>query len=427
MSDEKVQVIVIGAGVAGLAAAYRLAKAGIEVIVVERGNEPGTKNMTGGRLYTHALDKLMPGEWADAPVEREVTREIIMMMTEEDSMAIDSTFPSMNQKSYSVLRGKFDAWLSAKAEEEGAMMLSGSTVDGLIIRDGKVCGIKTGEEELEADLVISAEGVNALVAERAGLIKAVDVKDIAVGVKHVIKLTEEKINERFNTESGKGVALLCVGDVNKGISGGAFLYTNVDSVSLGLVVDSVGWKKSKLPLADVAEQLKQHPSIARYIEGGELIEYSAHLIPEGGFKSLPELCADGFMITGDAAGLVVNRGFTVRGMDYAILSGIAAAETAIEAVNAENYSKSFLKMYESKLEEVVLKDLRTFKNSHDYISHSQHMFTTYPELATKLLKSLYTVDSNPTKSVMGVVKQTVAGKIPYFNVLKDVIKGSRSL
>lgn len=427
MSDEKVQVIVIGAGVAGLAAAYRLAKAGVEVIVVERGNEPGTKNMTGGRLYTHALDKLMPGEWADAPVEREVTREIIMMMTEEDSMAIDSTFPSMNQKSYSVLRGKFDAWLSAKAEEEGAMMLSGSTVDGLIIRDGKVCGIKTGEEELEADLVISAEGVNALVAERAGLIKAVDVKDIAVGVKHVIKLTEEKINERFNTESGKGVALLCVGDVNKGISGGAFLYTNVDSVSLGLVVDSVGWKKSKLPLADVAEQLKQHPSIARYIEGGELIEYSAHLIPEGGFKSLPELCADGFMITGDAAGLVVNRGFTVRGMDYAILSGIAAAETAIEAVNAENYSKSFLKMYESKLEEVVLKDLRTFKNSHDYISHSQHMFTTYPELATKLLKNLYSVDSNPTKSVMGVVKQTVAGKIPYFNVLKDVIKGSRSL
>ncbi|WP_379969293.1 FAD-dependent oxidoreductase [Ectobacillus sp. sgz5001026] len=427
MSEEKVQVIVIGAGVAGLAAAYRLAKAGVEVIVVERGNEPGTKNMTGGRLYTHALDKLMPGEWADAPVEREVTREIIMMMTEEDSMAIDSTFPSMNQKSYSVLRGKFDAWLSAKAEEEGAMMLSGSTVDGLIIRDGKVCGIKTGEEELEADLVISAEGVNALVAERAGLIKAVDVKDIAVGVKHVIKLSEEKINERFNTESGKGVALLCVGDVNKGISGGAFLYTNVDSVSLGLVVDSVGWKKSKLPLADVAEQLKQHPSIARYIEGGELIEYSAHLIPEGGFKSLPELCADGFMITGDAAGLVVNRGFTVRGMDYAILSGIAAAETAIEAVNAENYSKSFLKMYESKLEEVVLKDLRTFKNSHDYISHSQHMFTTYPELATKLLKSLYTVDSNPTKSVMGVVKQTVAGKIPYFNVLKDVIKGSRSL
>ncbi|MDP4104521.1 MAG: FAD-dependent oxidoreductase [Bacillota bacterium] len=427
MSDERVQVIVIGAGVAGSAAAYRLAKAGIEVIVVDRGSEPGAKNMTGGRLYTHALDKLMPEGWADAPLEREVTREIMMMMTAEDSMAIDSTFPSMSQKSYTVLRGKFDAWLAAKAEEEGAMMLPGSTVDGLIIRDGKVCGIRTGEEELEADLVISAEGVNALVAERAGLIRPVDVKDIAVGIKHVIKLSEEKINDRFNTEKGKGVAMLCVGDCNKGISGGAFLYTNVDSISLGLVVDSNGWKNSKRPLADVAEELKKHPSIARYIEGGELVEYSAHLIPEGGIKSLPELCADGFLLTGDAAGLVVNRGFTVRGMDYAILSGIAAAETAIEAFKAENFSKSYLKMYESKLEDMVLKDLRTFKNSHDYISHSQHLFTTYPELATSLMKSLYTVDGNPAKSVMGVVKQAVSGKIPYFNVIKDVVKGSRSL
>ncbi|MBM4761279.1 FAD-dependent oxidoreductase [Bacillus sp. B15-48] len=427
MSEDKFQVIIIGAGLAGAAAAYRLAKAGIEVMLVERGSQPGAKNMTGGRLYTHALEKLMPDDWTKAPLERDITREVIMMMTAEDSMSIDSLFTDISQPSYSVLRAKLDPWLSGKAEEEGAMVIPGTTVDGLIIREGKVCGIKTGGEEIEADLVISAEGANPIVAERAGLIKPVQAKDVAVCLKYVYQLTEEKINDRFNTESGKGTAMLCAGDCTKGISGGAFLYTNTDSISVGLVVDSNGWKNSKLPLAEIGEEFKQHPAIARYLQGAELVEYSGHLVPEGGYHSLPQLYSDGFLVTGDAAGLVVNRGFTVRGMDYAILSGIAAAETAIEAIDSSNYSKSFLAGYQGKLEEVVLKDLKTFKNSHDYIAHTEHMFTTYPAVATKLMKGLYSVDGNPTKSVMDVVKENVKGKIPVFSVLKDALKGGKSL
>lgn len=427
MSEDKFQVIIIGAGLAGSSAAYLLAKEGIEVMVVERGSEPGSKNMTGGRLYTYALEKLMPDKWREAPFEREITREMLMMMTANDSLSIDSLFPTMNQQSYSVLRARFDPWLAQQAEEEGAMFVTGTTVDGLIIRDGKVCGIKTGEEEIEADLVISAEGVNAIVAERAGLIQPIDVKNIAVGVKYVYQLSEDQINARFNTESGKGTAMLCAGECTKGISGGAFLYTNKESISLGLVIDSNGWKKSKYPLADVAEEFKQHPAIARYIEGGELIEYSAHLIPEGGINSLPQLFTDGFILTGDAAGLVVNRGFTVRGMDYAILSGIAAATTAIEAIHANDYSKNFLKRYESQLEPLVLKDLKTFKNSHDYIGHSEHLFTTYPEVATRLMKNLYAVDGNSAKSAMGTVKESIKGKIPILSVLRDAIKGGKAL
>ncbi len=427
MSEEKFQVIVIGAGVAGTAAAYRLAKAGMEVVVVERGSQPGAKNMTGGRLYTHALEKLMPDEWTEAPLERDITREVIMMMTKEDSMSIDSLLPGVSQRSYSVLRAKLDAWLAEKAEEAGAMIIPGSTVDGLIIRDGKVCGIKTGEEELEADLVISAEGVNAIVAERAGLIKPVSAKDVAVCLKYVYQLTEEKINDRFNTESGKGTAMLCAGECSKRVSGGAFLYTNTDSISVGLVLDSIGWKNSKYPIAELGEEFKQHPAIARYLEGAELIEYSGHLVPEGGYNAIPQLYSDGFLVVGDAGGLVVNRGFTVRGMDYAILSGIAAADTAIEALEANNFSKSFLHRYEEKLGEVVLTDLKTFKNSHDYIGHTQHMFTTYPELATGIMKQLYTVDSNPTDSVMTVLKGSIKGKVPLFGVLKDALKGGKAL
>lgn len=427
MADEKFQVIVIGAGLAGSAAAYRLAKAGREVVLVDRGEQPGAKNVSGGRLYAYALEKLMPGEWSDAPFEREITREIIMMMTSDDSMSIDSTFSSIGGKSYSVLRGPFDAWMASKAEEAGAMIIPGTTVDGLVIRDGKVCGIKAGGEELEADLVISAEGVNPIVAERAGLINPIDLKDIAVAAKHIFRFPESTINERFNVESGKGVAMLCAGDCTKGISGGAFLYTNKESISVGIVVDSNGLKNAKIPLADMAESFLQHPAIARYIEGGELIEYGAHLIPEGGFKSLPRLYSDGFLLTGDAAGLVVNRGFTVRGMDYAIISGIAAADAAIAAIDANDFSATVLKVYQDKLEQTVLKDLRTLKNSHDYIGHSKHLFATYPNLATGLMKNLYTVDGEPAKSVMGIAKQSIRGKIPFFSVLKDAFKGSRSL
>lgn len=427
MSEEKFQVIIIGAGLAGIAAAYRLALAGREVLVIEKGETPGSKNMTGGRLYTYALEALMPGQWADAPLEREINREILMMMTADDSFSIDNTFGSLVQKSYSVLRAKFDAWLAAKAEEAGAAIIPGSTVTDLILKDGKVSGVKIGDEELEAELVISAEGVNALVAERAGLIKPKDPKDMAVGLKYVYQLSEEVINERFNTESGKGVAMLCAGECNKGISGGAFLYTNRESISIGLVVDTHGWKESKLPLAKVAEEFKQHPALARYIQGGELIEYSAHLIPEGGYQSLPQLYADGFLVTGDAAGFVVNRGLTVRGMDYAIVSGIAAAETANEAIEAGDYSRNSLKSYEERLKPLVIKDLETMKKSHDYIANTKHMFTTYPDLITSIMKSIYSVDGTPTKGAIGLVKQAIKGKISYFDVFKDVLKGGRSL
>ncbi|MCX7780273.1 MAG: FAD-dependent oxidoreductase [Negativicutes bacterium] len=427
MSDEKFQVIIIGAGVAGSAAAYRLAKAGREVLVVDRGKAPGAKNMTGGRLYTYALKQLMPEEWQEAPLEREVTREIVMMMTPDSAVAVDSSFASMNRQSYTVLRAKLDAWMAAKAEEAGAMMVAGSTVDGLIVRDGKVCGVKIGEEELEADLVISAEGVNAIVAERAGVIKPVEVKNVAVGIKHVFRLPEATINDRFNAAPGQGTAMLCVGECTKGVSGGAFLYTNQDSISLGIVVDSLSWKNARLPIAEVAENIKQHPAIARYIQGGQLIEYSAHLIPEGGIKALPKLCADGFLLTGDAAGLVVNSGITVRGMDYAIMSGIAAADAANEAIEAGAYSAAALKGYETRLKHLVLKDLETFKNAHDYMVHTRHVFTTYPNLAAAMMKNMYTVDGSPAKRIAGVAKQTISGKLPYFDVIKDIVKGAGSL
>ncbi|MFT8871788.1 MAG: FAD-dependent oxidoreductase [Sporolactobacillus sp.] len=431
MSDEKVQAIVIGAGLAGCAAAYRLAKAGKEVMLVEKGSAAGSKNVSGGRIYTYSLDKLMPGEWSEAPLERKINRELMMLMTPEDSLAIDSTFGSMDSESYSVLRSKFDSWLSDKAEEAGAMLIPGTTVEGLIVRDGKVCGIKTDEEELESDIVIDAEGVNALAAESAGLTDKLSPSDAAVGLKYVFQLTEEKINDRFNVESGQGVALLAAGACTRGVNGGgAFLYTNTDSISVGLVADTLSLKRSGLKIVDLSNEFIQHPSIGRYLEGAKLIEYSAHLIPEGGFHAATKnkLYAPGFLIAGDAAGLVVNRGFTVRGMDYAIVSGIHAADTALEALEANDFSEQKLSAYEERLNAVVMKDLKTMNKSHDYITHTKYMFTAYPALAAGVMKSLYTVKDEPLKGAMKTVMQTVKGqKVSLFGAAKDAFKGGRSL
>jgi electron transfer flavoprotein-quinone oxidoreductase len=427
LSDEKFQVIVVGAGVAGCAAAYRLAKAGREVLLVDRAKTAGAKNVTGGRLYTYALEELMPGEWADAPLEREITREIVMMMANGNGVALDSRLTGVDRLSYSVLRAKLDAWLAAKAEEAGAMVVTGSTVDELMVRDGKVCGVRLGDEELEADLVISAEGVNALTAERSGLITPVKVENVAVGVKQVFKLPEAVINERFNTVSGKGAAMMCVGECTKGVSGGAFLYTNKESISLGIVVDSQSWKNAKLPLADMTEELNQHPALAGYLEGGELVEYSAHLIPEGGIHAVPRFAADGFMIVGDAAGLVVNNGLTVRGMDYAILSGIAAADTANEAIEANAYGAAALKGYETRLRQRVLKDLEIYKNSHSFMVEATNIFTVYPGIAADMMRNIYAIDGRPARRLTGIAKETLAGRLSLFEMAKDAFKAVKSL
>ncbi|MFP5527073.1 FAD-dependent oxidoreductase [Peptococcus simiae] len=427
MSEEKFDVIVIGGGLAGLSAAYRLAKAEKEVLVIEKGPHCGSKNVSGGRLYTYALDALMGDEWkGKAPLEREITREMLMLMTDDEAMTIDTSVHAQHGQSYSVLRNHFDRWLADQCEELGAMVIGDSTVTDLIRRDGKVCGVVVGEEELEADLIIDAEGVNPLVAERSGVIAPIKLENIAVAAKYVIRLDEKVIRDRFGLEGDEGAAMLGMGSANKGIFGGLFLYTNKDSISIGLVQDSKTWKDHGEHLPTAIEDLKEHPVIGKYLDGGEVVEYTAHLIPEGGFDSFSEFCGDGILVAGDAAGLCMNRGFTVRGMDYAIMSGIAAAETAISALEEGIFTKDFLKSYESRLQKTVLEDFKTLRKGHGYMAGSNKLFTTYPKMAIDVMHSLYNVDGAPAEPVMTLLRRNLKG-LNLTGIAKDLLKGVRSL
>ena len=237
MSD--FDIIVVGSGCAGGVAAYVAASAGKSVLVVERGNFAGAKNMTGGRIYSHSLKQVFPDFESEAPVERKITHERIAMMDPSSQMTVDFTSSELGEEgkdSYSVLRGPFDQWLAEKAEEAGAEYICGIAVEELI-KDGsgRVTGVRAGDDEITAEVVILAEGTNSMLSERCLGNARPEANQMAVGIKEVFELPSGVIEDRFLLPEGEGAAMLFVGDCTKGSVGGGFLYTNKESISLGLV------------------------------------------------------------------------------------------------------------------------------------------------------------------------------------------------
>jgi electron transfer flavoprotein-quinone oxidoreductase len=194
-----------------------------------------------------------------------------------------------------------------------------------------------------------------------------------------------------------------------------------------MVIDSMALKKARLPLADIAENMKFHPSIAPLIADGELVEYSAHLIPEGGIKKVPKLFGDGYMIAGDAAGLVINNGFTVRGMDYAIMSGIAAADTAIKALAQGNCRADGLKQYVPQLQTHVLRDMETFRHTHDFMVSTPALYSTYPAILEDIVKNIFTIDGAKSARLPRILRRSVFDRVTPWRLLRDWVKGMRSV
>ena len=362
MSDDQFDAIVVGAGCAGAVAAYRLATAGRSVLVVERGNYAGAKNMTGGRIYTHALARVFPDFEGSAPLQRRITHEKISMAAPDALFTMDFTADELRESgkdSYAVLRGPFDQWLAERAEEAGADFIYGIAVEDLIVRDGRVCGVVAGGDEVEARITVLADGANSLLAQKAGLADDVPLPcQMAVGAKETIALPPSVIEDRFLCAPGEGAAWMFAGDCTKGRVGGGFLYTNDDSISLGLVATLSDLAAGDVLIYQMLEDFKQRADIAPLVKGGELVEYSGHLVPEGGLAMVPRLYGDGVLVCGDAAMLCMNLGYSVRGMDFAVSSGDLAADAVMRALEADDVSAAQLAAYEQLLDGCyVLQDL----------------------------------------------------------------------
>lgn len=407
MSEDKFDVIIVGGGVAGLSAAIVLAENDLEVMLVERGDYCGAKNVTGGRLYGHSLEKIIPNFAEEAPIERKVVKEKISMMSEKSSFDIGFSSKALGKdkdSSYVVLHSKFDQYLADKAEEAGVSIISGVLVEKLLVEDGKVVGIDATGEEVFADVVIIADGVNSLLSQQLGIKKELEPHQVAVGAKEVIELSEEIINERFNLESDEGMSWLSCGDPTMGGFGGGFIYTNKDSISIGVVatLSDIGYANTKIN--DLLERFKEHDNVAPFIKGGKTIEYSAHLVPEEGIHMIPELYGDGFLVVGDAAGFCVNLGYTVRGMDFAIESGRLAALSIIASKEKDDFSKESLSIYKKLLEDsFIMKDLNTFKAFPTILSRRE-IFKDFPEIINDVAERAFKVNGEDSKGfIMGTV------------------------
>ena len=426
MSDDKFDAIVVGAGPAGSACAYTLAKEGRSVLLLERGNSAGAKNVSGGRLYTYALELVEPGLYQRAPLQRKIVREQVMLLNERGATTVDYFDPSFGAdvpQSYSVIRADLDEWFAGEAEAQGAMLAPGIRVDDVIEEGGRIVGIRTGDDEMRADVVVAADGVNSLLGQKAGLFADARPQAVGVGVKETIELPDPLISARFGVTDDEGAARVAIGCTD-GISGGGFLYTNKGSVSLGIVFNPQQAGRQPRHIQDIFQDFKMHPAIQALIDGGTSIEYGAHLVPEIGFHGIPkQLSREGLVVVGDAAQFGINTGVIIRGMDLAIVSGLAAARAIVAARQPADVGA----LYRQQLEELLLiANQKAYQNFHG-IFDIPRIFREYPNLANDALRFLFRVDGKTPKPMLKGLLETMKRNVSFGRLAADGWKLYRHL
>jgi electron transfer flavoprotein-quinone oxidoreductase len=428
---EKFDVIVVGAGPAGTSCAYSCAKSGLKVLLIERGEYPGSKNVMGGVLYRKQMEEIIPEFWKEAPLERPVVEQRFWMMDKESVVqfgykGLEWAVEPYNN--FTVLRAQFDQWFAQKAVEAGALLINETVVTECIVEDGKVVGVRTDRPDGEAfaDVVVLADGVNSLLSKQLGFHREFRPDEVALTVMEVINLPKEKINERFNLEGNHGTTIEIFGDSTKGNLGTAFLYTNKDSLNIGVGTTLSSMIKAKLKPYELLDYLKKHPMVRPYLEGGESAEYLAHLIPEGGYHSVPRVSGNGVLVVGDAAQLVnaIHR----EGSNMAMASGKMAAEAIVEAKKEGNFTERSLNRYKEALYgSFIIKDLEKYKDAaHTFEKYPQY-FNEYLPMMNKAMSKFFTVDGTPKKEKQKEILRSVTAEKGTLKVMQDIYRAWKAV
>jgi electron transfer flavoprotein-quinone oxidoreductase len=422
--------IVVGAGPAGTTAALRMAQKGLKVLLLERADVPGAKNMFGGMLPNcPVLEELLPDFWDQAPWERHVVKRILTITgdTSATSIVFDSqNFDHPPYNGYTLFRPHFDKWYADKARQSGVTLITGCLVEDLLIEGKTVTGIRVGKDEVKAPMVVLCDGVLSLLARKAGFCEQPKPSEIALGVKALFFLKEEEINERFNLVRRQGVTQEFLG-CTEGIRGGGFIYTQTETLSVGLVFHLDSLKQSGIAPYDVFQRFLASDPVQKTLRGARLMEYSAHVLPEGGYGAVQRLFSDGVLLAGDAAGLCYTNGLNQEGMNLAITSGLFAGETVADAIEAGDCSARFLAQYGNRLKEsFVLKDMKTFEKTVD-LMHNDRLFSVYPKLIGTIMEQIYRSDGKPRKKFGRLGWDAVKEALPVKQAILDLIKGGKSL
>jgi electron transfer flavoprotein-quinone oxidoreductase len=432
MPQERFDAIVVGAGPAGNSAALTLAQGGLNVLQIERGEYSGSKNVQGAILYADALEKLIPDFRDDAPLERHVIEQRIWMMDDTSHTGMHYRSEDFNEEKpnrYTILRAQFDRWFSSKVREAGATVLTETTVTELL-RDGKgrVIGVKTDRHgaPILADVVVMAEGVNGLVGTRSGLREELKPKTVALAVKEMHFLPQDTLESRFNLSGDAGVVIEAMGTITKGMTGTGFLYTNRESISVGIGCIVSDFAESGITPYNLLDAFKRHPSIAPLLAGAEVKEYAAHLIPEGGYNAMPEIFGEGWVVAGDAAHLVnaVHR----EGSNLAMTSGRIAAETIVwlkrrrEECTAKNLAE-----YRRRLEQsFVLKDMKKYRKIPDVMHNTPALLGLYPKLLSKAAQTWFRVDGKDKRTKESEILRSVRKQRGIGGLIGDAMKLARA-
>jgi electron transfer flavoprotein-quinone oxidoreductase len=405
MTKQHFTCIVVGGGIAGCSAAIRLAQQGVDVCLVERADEGGAKNLSGGILWGDDMAKILPDWKEQAPLERPVSNKKVGLLGQGSAFVVDFHDEGLKGEGavgYAVLRARLDKWLVEETRKAGAVVVTGVNVDDLHRQHGEIRGVVQGGEVTTADCVIIADGANSRLTLSGDLRhgqKKLDAHHYALGVKEILKLDKKVMEDRFGIGEDGGMAGEFVLGREDGVMAGGFLYTNKDTISLGVVINLETMKgMGDLATHHIMEDFRLHPYIAALTKDATVVEYGAHMVPEGGYEAFSELYADGALVVGDAAGFCFSNGIVIQGMNYAIRSGIMAADAVVHAAKIGDFSAVTLKHYEKLLEhDGVIGDFKRFGNVNKALWNPR-LFSKYPELMKHMFRSI--LDSSGKKEKM---------------------------
>lgn len=437
MSEERIRfdAVVVGAGLAGSAAAMVMARKGLNVALVERGQKPGGKNYFGGAIYTHALEEVLPGFMQrKPPFERPVTEAGFWFLGKDGMTRMTVQGGELNAEpadAYTTLRANFDLWWAEQAQKEGAFLIpKTAVVDFIREANGQVVGVVTdrAQGEIYAPVVVVCEGVNNLLTQKLGLIDHdLEPAYTALAFKQVISMPMDTIHARFGLPDDQhGLAVSVMGDVSLGLPGMGFVYTNKTSISVGLGVMLDTLAEYRLRPYDILQRYLAHPAIAPLVKDGQLLEYGGHLIPEGGYRAMPKLYTGGAMIAGDAAAMV--NALHWEGTNMAVMAGKFAAETALEAHSKGDFTTATMSRYEERLKEsFILRDLKQYRGFAKFLETHPQFMDVYPNFLNEALGKFFSAYGQPKKQLFKGMLGALTNRRALTKAAGDIVSMARSV
>lgn len=394
-----VDVVIVGAGPAGLAAAYQLATLvqkhnasnpdkqiePLSIAVLEKGKEIGAHGVSGAVMDPRGIAELMP-DWLERglPIQSRVGDDAFWYLFEKKRFAAPILPPPLqNEGNYVVSLSEVTRWLGGVVGEMGVDLFPEFAAARVLVENGRVVGVRTGDKgidkngqakpnfepgvDIKAKVTILAEGPRGtLTKQLAGMFDLYSGKNpqvYSVGVKELWQLPDDRFKP--------GTVIHTMGwPLDMNTFGGGFIYGMKDRVvDIGLVV-GLDYRNPTIDPHNEFQKYKLHPAIKELLQGGKMIEAGAKAIPEGGYFSMPRMYGEGFMIVGDSAGYL--NGARLKGIHLGIKSGMLAADAAFRAVLAKDVSANQLQTYNEAFENSWAKDeLWSQRNFHQAFENGQ--------------------------------------------------------